>query len=899
MIMADEIGALSTRELNPLSIDVRYLGGLLGQVIKEQHGDDAYQLVEEVRALAKARRAGDAGAAARLSKLIEEMDLPRKRILVKAFSNYFQLINIAEDLQRIRKVRERELGGVLGESTDEAVGLLRAAGMSAAEVRALLERIDIRLVLTAHPSEAKRKEVLVKLRHIAAILSVKDRQPGLLPREIESLSESVLEAIEELWQTRPTRASRATVSDEVDFGVYFLTNSIMDVVVDLYDDLRRSLRANYPSEDWDDLPPLLRFASWIGGDRDGNPNVTPEVTLNTLVTLHAAVKELYLRDLHRLTQHLTHSADETPVTVELKEAVVAVDGLDDRFSNEFYRMQAGLIRGRLERDEYESAADLLDDLRLIEDSLRQYGGIHSGRGYLRRLVEKVRLFGLHLVPLDIREDSRLIAAALEEVFHAYGRSGYRTLPETERQQLLTAELNSPRPLFPVEPKFSDATNRIIATFRMIAEAHRKYGPVVIDTFIASMSQQPSDVLAMLVLAQEVGVDQQLDIVPLFETIDDLDSAPGIMETLFQNPAYRSHLAKRGMRQQIMIGYSDSGKDGGYLASNWFLYGAQQRLSEACKQHGVTLQLFHGRGGSIGRGGGPTNQSILSQPAGSLHGAIKITEQGEVIAYRYSNMEIARRHLHHVAHAVLVAMGAPLEREVRPEWRAAMNDLAERGRKAFRAFVYEDPTFIEYWQQATPINELADLPISSRPARRRSGGSFADVRAIPWMFSWMQSRAILPSWYGVGSALDGYCQSQPDGLATLRSMYKEWPFFKALIENAQLDIAKADMGIAELYAGLVQDRALAARVFGQMQAEHTLATRMVCAVLEQTSLLEKASVMQRSIERRNPYVDPLNFIQVDLLRLLRATPPDSPDYRPILRAVLSTINGISAGMKVTG
>jgi phosphoenolpyruvate carboxylase len=897
--MADEISALSTRELNPLSMDVRYLGNLLGQVIKEQHGEDAFQLVEQVRALAKARRAGDSGATEQLSQLIDQLEMPRKRILIKAFSNYFQLINIAEDLQRIRKVREREAAHALGESTDEAVGQLHAAGMSAAEVRALLDRIDIRLVLTAHPSEAKRKEVLVKLRHIAAILSYKDRHTGLLPRELESLSESVLEAIEELWQTRPTRASRATVSDEVDFGVYFLTSSVMDVVVDLYDDLRRSLRTHYPGENWEELPPLLRFASWIGGDRDGNPNVTPEVTLKTLATLHQAVKEIYLRDLTRLTQHLTHSADETQVTVELKEAVVAADGTDDRANNEFYRMQAALIRDRLERNEYERAEDMLDDLRLITDSLNQHGGIHSERGYLRRLMEKVRLFGLHLVPLDIREDSRLIAAALEEVFHAYAHSGYKTMDEAARQQLLTAELNSPRPLFPVEPKFSDATNRIIATWRMIAEAHKQYGPVVIDTFIASMSQQPSDVLAMLMLAQEVGVDPQLDIVPLFETIDDLDRAPAIMQTLFQNPAYRSHLAKRGMRQQIMIGYSDSGKDGGYLASNWFLYGAQQRLSDICKQAGVTLQLFHGRGGSIGRGGGPTNQSILSQPAGSLHGAIKITEQGEVIAYRYSNPEIARRHLHHVAHAVLVAMGAPPEREVRPEWRSAMDDLAERGRKAFRAFVYEDPTFIEYWQQATPINELADLPISSRPARRRAGGSFSDVRAIPWMFSWMQSRAILPSWYGVGTAIQGYCESHADGMATLRTMYREWPFFKALIENAQLDIAKADMGIAQLYAGLVKDQALAERIFGQMQAEHELATRMVCEVLEQISLLEKATVMQRSIERRNPYVDPLNFIQVDLLKLLRSTAPDSPDYRPILRAVLSTINGISAGMKVTG
>jgi phosphoenolpyruvate carboxylase len=371
-----------------------------------------------------------------------------------------------------------------------------------------------------------------------------------------------------------------------------------------------------------------------------------------------------------------------------------------------------------------------------------------------------------------------------------------------------------------------------------------------------------------------------------------------MENLFNNPRYREQLKARGDRQQIMIGYSDSGKDGGYLASNWNLYTAQQNLVDVCAKHGVALELFHGRGGSIGRGGGPTAQAILSQPPQSMQGGIKITEQGEVIAYRYSNTEIARRHLHQVIHAVLIAMGAPPASEVRPEWAAAMEKLAELGRRQFRAFVYETPGFLEYWQQATPINELANLPISSRPAKRKSGGGFSDVRAIPWVFSWMQSRAILPSWYGVGAALEAF-SAEAGGLDTLREMYQQWPFFKALVENAQLDLAKADLGIAALYASLVGDEGLREQIFSEMQAEYTRAKAQVCKVIAVPELLYNAPVMQRSIERRNPYVDPLNFIQVELLRQLRAMNGDDPDYRTMLRAVLATINGVSAGMKVTG
>ncbi len=537
-------------------------------------------------------------------------------------------------------------------------------------------------------------------------------------------------------------------------------------------------------------------------------------------------------------------------------------------------------------------------MRIVSDSLKANQGEFVANGTLRRLMDKVRLFGLHLVPLDIREDARLHRSTVAELLRYYGQAEYYDdLPETDKQALLTHEITSPRPFFPVEPNFSETTNRVIATWRMIARAHRKYGNSVIDSVIASMSTAPSDVLTMLLFAHEVGVQDDVDIVPLFETIDDLIAAPEIMTALFKNPEYAKHLAIRGMRQQIMLGYSDSNKDGGYLSSNWNLYAAQQALAEICVKHGVALELFHGRGGSIGRGGGPTNRAILAQPPNAFQGPIKITEQGEVIAYRYGNEAIARRHLQQVIHAGLTALGAPAQINVLPEWREAMDTISAAGEETYRKFVYETPGFLDYWNQGTPINELARLPIGSRPAKRSKGG-FESIRAIPWMFSWMQSRAIIPSWYGVGTGLASYAD-RDGGLSTLQTMYKEWSFFTALVENVELDIAKADMGIAGLYATLVSDEQTRMEIYLQMQNEHERARRYICQIMGQEDLLDHMPFMQLSIERRNPYVDPLNYIQVTLLRRLRALTPGTADSDVLLEAVLASINGIAAGMKTTG
>ncbi|MDX2162769.1 MAG: phosphoenolpyruvate carboxylase [bacterium] len=888
---------VQTTDLSALSLDIRELGALLGKVIREQHGEAAFALVEKVRRYAKDRRNGDAAAEHSLRETIQALDLESKRVLIKAFSNYFQLINIAEDQQRIRVLRSREAADDLTESLETAIHDLHAAGLDAAAVRALLERTNIRLVMTAHPSEAKRKEVLIKLFHLAQLMHRRD-SPRLLPREKRLIDASLSEEIEELWQTRPTRASRPTVRDEVDFGVYFITSAIMDVVLDVYDELQAALERYYPDAEWTDLPPVLEYASWIGGDRDGNPNVTADASLEALQVMRRAVRMSYLQAVAELRDHLTQSLDEVGVSPELL-ARVHQTPYPDRAPDEVYRLMMDMIHDRLEADDYATADDLLIDLGLVADSLKRNQARHVVRGTLGRFIRRVKLFGLHLVSLDVREDARLHRATLHELAAHYGMcADFESLPETDKQAMLTAEIRSPRPFFPIDPKFSETTGRVIATWRMIAKAHKRYGKGCIDSVIASMSTAPSDLLIMLKFAREVGVEADVDLVPLFETIDDLQAAPSIMRALFESPEYRAQVRQRGDRQQIMLGYSDSNKDGGYLASNWNLYVAQQALADVCAEYQIDLELFHGRGGSIGRGGGPANRAILSQPPGTMRGKIKMTEQGEVIAYRYTNVDIARRHLHQVMNAVFLAEGLPSPQPVDPAWRAAMDQLAGVGQAAYRHFVYETPGFLDYWQQATPINELARMPIGSRPAKRSKGG-FDSVRAIPWMFSWMQSRAIIPSWFGVGTAMEAFCQGAGDGLPLLRAMYRDWSFFRVLIQNCELDLAKADMGIAELYASLVTDDTLRESIFTRMKAEHALACQHVCQVMEQDELLGHAPIMQRSIERRNPYVDPLNFMQVELLRELRAMTPGTDDYETLLNVMLTTINGIAAGMKTTG
>ncbi len=883
-----------------LSQDIKFLGNLLGQIIREQHGERAFELVEEVRAVAKARRAGDPDAARALARITRDASQEDQMILTKAFGNYFQLINIAEDLERIRVLRQREMKGSMAESVAAAIETLHAAGSTAEDIRALMERMQVRLVLTAHPTEAKRKEVLIKLQNIADYMTA--FSSGMTPREARKLGSAIAEKVEELWHTRPTREARPTIADEIDFGVYFITSRIMSITVDIYEEIRAALMTHYPEADWTDIPPIIRFASWIGGDRDGNPNVTGDMTINALKVLRDAANACYREDIRYLHAHLTQSLSEIGASDELRRDIEndpdAAPEIAGCYPGEIYRRKMHSIASKLQRDEYPSSGPLLKDLVMVDRSLRENHGLRVANGVLWRLIQKVKLFGLRLTPLDIREDARRYAITIDELFRHYGIApNYLDLPEAEKQSLLMREIASERPMFPAKPDFSDVTNEVIATWRMIPEAYSQWGSRVIDSAIASMSTAPSDVLTMLLFAVEVGIADDIDVVPLFETVEDLRNAPDIMAWLYQNPIYRSHLQKRGMIQQIMLGYSDSSKDGGYLASNWGLYKAQEQLCTTGNRYGVTTELFHGRGGSIGRGGGPTNHSILSQPPVTMRqGRMKITEQGEVIAYRYSNPEIGRRHLNQVLHAMLFASGTNNRQPPQGDWLEMMAELAATGERTYRTMVYETDGFLDYWNQATPIHELSQMTIGSRPAKRRAGG-FESIRAIPWIFSWMQSRAIIPSWYGIGTAFSAAIE---DGnLRLLREMYTQWTFFTTIVDNAELDIAKADMGIADLYDDLVEDEEIRKQFFNAISGEHQRAIEVVNQVKEQETILGSSTVMKVSIERRNPYVDPLNFIQVAILRDLRKLDPDTPEYENRLTACLATVNGIASGLKNTG
>lgn len=891
-----------------ISDDIHLLGNLLGDTIRNQQGDAGLQLVEQIRSLARARRQGDETATDRLSQQISALPLQDLNVLTNAFSNYFQLINIAEDQQRLRVLEEREVSGTIRETIADAITTLEEQAMTPEEVRKALQQLRFRFVLTAHPSESKRQEILILLANIATLLDELRNCPEI-SRKKRQIECSFQEKIETLLQTQQVRDRQKTVADEVQYGLYYLTSVIMDATVDIYADLQEALNHSFPEENWRELPSILSYASWIGGDRDGNPNVTPFATLDTLETMRNAAREVYLSEVSQLRDLLTQSTHLTPVSPQLGSLLREDASLAILYPNEPYRQQLERIRRHLELDEYFSASELLDDLLPMAQSLRQFGGENVAGGRLHRLIHKVRHFGLHLLPLDIREDAGLIRNALDEIFRSYGICDeYANAPEAEKLRILEREIANHRPLIPRDTShFSDATRMIIDTWEMIAVAQQRFGSIVIDTVISSMSQNASDVLAMLLLAKEVGVEKNLDVVPLFETIADLREAPSMMFTLFETPVYREYLQNRAdgqrQRQQIMLGYSDSGKDGGYFASNWELYQAQRSLTAVCNEAGVSLQLFHGRGGSIGRGGGPTNRAILSQPPGGMQGGVKITEQGEVIAYRYANPGIARRHLHQVLNAAILQAtqgnDSAASHSLRHAWWDAMTILAETSRRVYRSFVYDNADFLDYWQQATPIHEISQLRISSRPASRRTKAGFAAMRAIPWVFSWVQSRTIIPSWFGVGSALEQFCMAAESNLALLQAMYREWPFFQNTIQNLEMDVAKADMGIAQLYSRLVDDEDMAERQFSWIQSEHQKTADWVCKITQQAALLDSMPVIQHSITRRNPYVDPINFIQVELLHRYRQASEDDPERPALLRAVLDSINGIAAGMKTTG
>ena len=937
---------------------VRQLGNVLGETVVEQEGQAIFDLVEELRRLTRAQRQGDQNAGTQIERLTTRLvdDLDGTLGVLKAFTSYFQLVNLAEEQQRVRVVRQRaaraeENGRPMPETIQAAVKRLRTAGTPAQEMRRLLDEMLIKPVFTAHPTEAKRRTILLKLLDLSRLLRELDDHV-LLPSEKTRTWEQIREIVVSLWQSDVNRERRPDVLDEVREGLYFFDTTLFDLLPDIYMELQLSLLKEYPDDDGgvEDptgrLPTFLGYGSWIGGDRDGNPFVTQHVTEDALRQQKQQALELYRRAVVDMYGHLSVARTRGGFSHEfldslahdIERAPLSDKARLERFTLEPYRQKMILIYRRLgaslaqtreawqaQRPDpwaYQNAGEFTQDLELIQRSLCQNKGNRLAEGRFARLVQQARIFGFHLASMDIRQHSERHREAVAELLHCYNQPqdrnfDYMQLSEEDRTRLLVAEIESPRPLT-ARLQYSGETNETVALFRLIRQAHERVAPEAIGAYIISMTTSVSHVLEVLLLAKDAGLFGRVDIAPLFETIEDLVRAPEIMSALFESPIYRKHLAQRGNRQEIMIGYSDSNKDGGFLRSSWSLYQAQQHLARICRAYEVKLTLFHGRGGSIGRGGGPANRAILAQPPGSVQGRIKITEQGEVISARYSNRAVAQRHLEQLVNAVLLASCETyqdsLEGESKGEknsdataevWAEILEAASERSERKYRSLV-ENPAFLRYFHEATPIEQLAQMNIGSRPAKRRQTADISDLRAIPWVFAWTQSRVNLPGWYGLGTGLHA---ESPQRMAVLRNMYQDWPFFRTVIDRAQLSMRRADMTIAALYASLA-DTATQNAVFAEIMAEFRRTEQLILEITGQAALLDNEPWLQRSINLRNPYVDPLNYIQVALLNKQRTgVEHNSKDTQidrnateedPRLRqAILLSINGIAAGLQATG
>jgi phosphoenolpyruvate carboxylase len=909
-----------------LSDDVHRLGDLLGETLVEQEGKALFDLVEEVRALAKAHRAGDEAAGERLLRRIEGLPLAESRGVLKAFASYFKLVNLAEERERVRVLRRREReasssGGPVTETIEAAVRELRDSGVSQDELAALLGRLLIQPVFTAHPTEAKRRTMLTKLARIAELLRALDPE-AKTPEEERVAHETLREELVSLWQTEETRAYRPDPMDEVRGGLYYFETTLYDLAPQVVAALERAVARHYPGAS---VPPrFLRFASWIGGDRDGNPSVSVATTEQALRAHHELALRLLRRGIERLHGHLSTTerlgVDEALVRSLEQDALAYPDEAkqaEERYRKQPYRQKLRYVYRRLgatleasgrpwradhalRPGTYSEAGELVGDLRLLQTSLRAHRGERLAAGRLGTLVRQAEIFGFHLASLDLRQTSERHASAIAELLDRYGAaSEYAGMNEHERTQLLSAEILAGRPFAPHRLDFSPETNDTLELFRLVRRAHERLGPLAVESYVISMTRGPSDMLAVLLMARDAGVSKRLDVVPLFETVADLHTAPETLERLFENPAYARHLETRGGAQTVMLGYSDSNKDGGYLTANWELHLAQRAIAAVCARHGVRLTLFHGRGGTVGRGGGPTNRAILAQPPESVGGRLRFTEQGESVTNRYADPALARRHLEQLVHAVLVAGGRrPTGSPSRGgAWEHSVSELSPLAERAYRALVHERPELARYLLAATPIEEIGRLNIGSRPVRRSAADGLAELRAIPWVFAWTQSRVGLSGWYGLGSALTSWAGDDAPRWALLGTMYREWTFFKTLVDNAQLALRRADMLIARVYATLAAGADRAA-VFPELEAEYRRTESALCRLTGQKDLLDEAPWLKRSIRVRNPYIDPMNYVQVALLRRLRAQ-PDAAEAEEIRDAVRLSVNGVAAGLRSTG
>jgi phosphoenolpyruvate carboxylase len=910
-----------------LSTEIRQLGRVLGDIIIRMEGRTIFDLEEKLRLLAKRSRGGDVQAERELAAAIEDLSVAEAGHMAMAFTVYFELVNLAEETHRVRLLRKRRRaqyagadGAPMRESIGAALRELKARNVPPERVQALLDKLSIELVFTAHPTEAKRRTMLNKLQRLGHRL--RDPQ-SLIEDEITGIAKPhAMEAeITSLWLTDRSRTARPEVTDEVRTGLWYFDTTLWQTVPLLQDELERALAETYPTV----KAPVrwIRFGSWMGGDRDGNPNVTPKVTAETLMLHRGLALEKIEAALRTLSRQLSVSSQLDEVSPALTRLLESDERLQPhlaslraRYPHEPYRLALAGLRARLLAAEKSEGPGLLLEagtksaapvttgqvaqvLDLIHESLSTHRAAMLAEGELNRLRQQVSLFGLSVARLDVRQHSGRHESAVAEIFKMLKLApDYAALDEPARVKLLIEILGRPAPALP-EEGFTPETGDVIGSMRVLKRALELFGEEAVGAYVISMTHDLSDIVEVLAMQHLVGVS--LDIAPLFETLGDLEAAPGILEEMFACGPYRAHLRGRKDHQMIMLGYSDSNKDCGYLTANWALFQAQETISRVCRSHGLGLTLFHGRGGSIARGGGPAAKAILAQPCGLYDAKIRVTEQGEVLSTRYHDPDLAFRIIEQMAYGVLLgAEAAQTEAHVPETWRAAMTEMSRLAYDAYYQLVHRDPEFIEFWRTATPIEEISGLKLGSRPTFRKATKSVEDLRAIPWVFSWMQSRFVFPGWYGLGSALEQFAAKGLEEAALLGVMYREWMFFRATIDNAQLTLLKADMRIALRYARLVPEDSVRVRVFDNIAEEFARTEHSILAITGQKALLENEPVLARSVQLRNPYIDPLNYIQVEMIRRLRRLEDKQGAEAASLRAVIElTINGVSGGLKNTG
>jgi phosphoenolpyruvate carboxylase len=885
---------------NPLRRDVRSLGAILGEVLVEQSGQDLFESVEELRRLLikhretvrrRPEKASSPVLMLKAREIVSAMDLTRAHQVTKAFATYFELTNLAETNHRKRRRRagklDREHPPLPG-SFRGTLMRMKEAGISAEDAVAAIGQIAITPVFTAHPTEVARQTVLLKRRRVAQQLERLDRLP-LTAEEAEDCENNIRAEVTSLWQTDEVRLAKPTVDDEIRMGLRYFRLSLFEALPKIYAEIVESFREVYSLDlDENALPNLVHFGSWIGGDRDGNPLVTPDHIRGALAMARASILREYLHDVESLSDRLSSSRRQIAVSEDLLERLQhyerTIAGVHLAWgphnTTESYRRFLSYMFHKLQQSRelvsapaaYRDAREFEDDLLRVQTSLRSNRGERLSRTYVDSLLRKVRTFGFHLHTLDIRQHARLHAQAVQELGPDLGGEAR-----------------------------SAETRELLDTFRAIAQLKRTYPAHSIRQYVISGAESEDDVMAVIRLAKAAkvqvaasGDDPGLMPVPLFESIDSLRAAGNVMRRLWNRPDYQLLLDSWGRWQEVMLGYSDSNKDGGMLTSTWELYKAHRDLYRAAQEHGVKLRLFHGRGGTVGRGGGPTHAAILAQPPGCFSGQIRITEQGEVLNWKYADPVLAEWNLELMIAASLEALTRHQEQPPL-RWEEAIEEMSQEAYRVYRSEIADNPDVLEYFEQATPVNELDTARIGSRPSRRAKGRRLGDLRAIPWVFGWMQSRHAVPAWFGVGHALQQFAKSGPGHEQLLRQIARGFPVFSELLRNVELGMAKADLGIARDYSGLVKNAALRKRVFSMLEEEFLRSRRMILRVTGQRELLGRNRVLARSIRLRNPYVDPMSLIQVELLRRKQQGGQRSELDYPLG----GTINGIAAGLHNTG